>query len=248
MVDSPVLGIALGGFTLGLASGVHCVGMCGGIVAAFSSQRNIVHVVRDSRAATGPRRLALLALFNTGRVGAYSLAGAVAGAVGGAAAYAGAAMDFQVALFALANLMLVGMGLYLAGLSPALARLERLGAPLWRRLQPLAAGFLPADTPLRAVVAGSLWGWIPCGLVYGMLATAVAAGSAANGAIAMLAFGLGTLPNLMLAGIAFSRIQRLASHPAARRIAGGLVLGFGLVGLARAAELGTETVRVLLCL
>ena len=150
--------------------------------------------------------------------------------------------------FVLANAMLVLVGLYLAGLSPALARLESAGRPLWRRIQPVASRFLPADTPLRAFAAGSLWGWLPCGLVYGMLATALASGSAGNGALAMAAFGLGTVPNLMLAGVAFSRMHRFASRPAVRRIAGGVVLGFGLVGLARAADLGDLVRRGLYCL
>ncbi len=248
MIEAPAIGIAVAGFALGLASGVHCIGMCGGIVAAFSSQRSIVPIVDGRGVAQRRPSLGRLSLFNLGRIGAYTFAGAVAGAIGGAGAYAAQAVDLQVGLYVIANVMLVLIGLYLAGLSPILARLEWLGRPLWRRIQPVAARFLPADTPLRALVAGSLWGWLPCGLVYGMLATAMAAGSAAGGALAMLAFGLGTLPNLMLAGLALSRIQRLATRPLVRRLAGALVLAFGLVGLARAADLGDTVLRVLLCL
>ena len=235
-------GLPIAAFLLGLASGVHCIGMCGGIVAAFSAP----NVVRGPRDAPRVPLIGLLALFNTGRVSAYTLAGAAAGALGAAGALA--MVDFQVVLYVLANVLLVLIGLHLAGISPLLARLEGLGAPLWRRIQPLAARFLPANTPLRAVVAGSLWGWLPCGLVYGMLATAVAAGSVAGGAMTMLAFGLGTVPNLMLAGVALARLQRYATKPAMRLAAGGLVLAFGVVGLARAADLGEVVRRGLLCL
>lgn len=238
----------MAGLVLGLVSGVHCVGMCGGIVAAFSSQPGIVRVVRGPDAPPGAPRLGLLALFNAGRIGAYTLAGAIAGSIGSAGAYVAGAVDLQTVLFLCANLMLVLIGLYLAGLSPALARVEKLGVPLWRRIQPLAARFLPADTPARAFVAGSLWGWLPCGLVYGMLATAVAAGSAEGGALAMLAFGFGTLPNLMLAGVALSRMHKFATRPLVRQLAGGLVLSFGLLGLARAADLGEAIRRGLICL
>src|SRR6478735_6148795 len=212
-------GLPLAAFLLGLASGVHCVGMCGGIVAAFSAP----NVVRGPRDAPKVPSIGLLALFNTGRVSAYTLAGAAAGALGAAGALAVA--DFQVVLYVLANVLLVLIGLHLAGISPLLARLEAVGAPLWRRIQPLAARFLPANTPLRAVVAGSLWGWLPCGLVYGMLATAVAAG-----------------------GVALARLQRYATKPAMRLGVVGLVLAFGVVGLARAADLGEVVRRGLLCL
>lgn len=246
-MDPAVLGVIVAGLVLGAASGVHCVGMCGGIVAAFSSQRSIVRIVRDRGTVQDRPRAALLALFNLGRVGAYTLAGAIAGAIG-AGAYAAGVAGLQVGLFVVANLLLVLLGLYLAGLSPALAKLESLGKPLWRRIQPVAARLLPADTPLRAFVAGSVWGWLPCGLVYGMLATAVASGSPLSGALAMFAFGMGTVPNLMLAGLAFSRVHRWATRPGLRRIAGGVVLGFGLVGLARAAELGELVRRGLFCL
>ncbi len=248
MPDAPSTGIAIAGLALGLVSGVHCVGMCGGIVAAFSAQPGIVRVVRKADETPGAPSLGLLALFNAGRIGAYTLAGAIAGSIGSAGAYVAGAIDLQTLLFLGANLMLVLIGLYLAGLSPMLARVEKLGVPLWRRIQPLAARFLPADTPARAFIAGSLWGWLPCGLVYGMLATAVASGSTAGGALAMLAFGLGTLPNLMLAGMALSRMHKFAARPRVRQLAGGLVLSFGLLGLARAADLGEAIRRGLLCL
>ena len=244
MPETGSLALPLAAFLLGLASGVHCIGMCGGIVAAFSAP-NVMRGPRDAPAAPS---IGLLALFNTGRVAAYTLAGAAAGALGSAGAYAAGVVDVQVAFYVIANVMLVMIGLHLAGISPLLAGLERFGVPLWRRIQPLAARLLPASTPLRALVAGSLWGWLPCGLVYGMLATAVAAGSVTGGAIAMLAFGLGTVPNLMLAGVALASLRKFVARRGVRLAAGGLVLGFGLVGLARAADLGEAVRRGLLCL
>lgn len=241
------LALPAASFLLGLASGVHCIGMCGGIVAAFSSQ-GAVRPVHGPHARPRGASLPMLALFNTGRVGAYALAGAVAGALGSAGGYAASVAGVQTAFYVLANLMLVLIGLHLAGISPLLARLEALGGPLWRRIQPHAARFLPANTPVRALVAGSLWGWLPCGLVYGMLATAVATGSIAGGALTMLAFGLGTVPNMMLAGLALARLRRFAARRSVRLGAGGLVLAFGIFGLARAAELGDAVRRGILCL
>ena len=232
-------------FVLGLASGVHCIGMCGGIVGAFSSQGVVQGPLQAARREPS---MALLGLFNTGRVASYTAAGALAGIFGSAGAYAAHLIDIQMVFFVLANLALVLIGLHLAGLSPMLALLERLGAPLWRLIQPAAAKLLPANTPLRALAAGTVWGWLPCGLVYGMLATAVAAGSIAGGAMTMLAFGLGTVPNLMLAGVALVRLRQFVSRRAVRLAAGGMVLMFGLFGLARAADLGAAVRRGLLCL
>ena len=231
----------LASFLLGLASGVHCIGMCGGIVAAFSLRNR----VRGPREAA---QLSLLAAFNAGRVAAYTLAGTAAGALGGAGAYAAGLLDIQLALYVAANLALVLIGLHLAGVSPLLVRLEALGGPIWKRLQPLAARVLPARTLPQALLAGSLWGWLPCGLVYGTLVTAVASGSAERGALTMLSFGLGTVPNLMSAGIALARLRRLIAMRGARMAAGSLVLAFGVFGLARAADLGEAIRRGLLCL
>jgi len=224
----------------GLASGLHCVGMCGGIVAAFDASVANPHSNRviPIRAKTDwHRRLA----FNLGRITTYAAAGAAAGLLGGAA-YAAGALPAQTVLYAAANIMLVLMGLYLAGAGRLLARLEALGAPLWRRLQPLAARLLPARTPAQAYAAGLVWGWLPCGMVYAALAGAMFAGSAARGALAMVAFGLGTLAFLLAAGWLAARLR------AWRVAVGGVLLGFGSYGLAHAGGLGEAIGRGLLCL
>jgi sulfite exporter TauE/SafE len=229
----------------GVASGLHCVGMCGGIVAAFAAGEVI-----PIRPADVPLRAQWLrvAAFNAGRVSSYAAGGALVGALGSAGAYAAGALPVQTALYLFANLLLVVIGLYIAGLAGWLARLEALGAPLWRRLQPLAARLLPARSLPQAYAAGTLWGWLPCGLVYGALAAAAFAGSPARGALAMFAFGLGTLPWLLGAGVAAARLRGWASRPALRRAAGALVLGLGVFGLARSAELTAAVRAGLLCL
>ena len=220
---------------LGLASGVHCVGMCGGIVAAFDSKR----FIRIEEPGRWKRHLA----FNLGRISTYVAAGAAVGTLG-AAAYAAGALPAQEMLHLAANVMLVLVGLYLAGADRLLAPLESLGMPLWRRLQPLAARLLPARTMPRAYLAGLAWGWLPCAMVYAALAAAAFSGSAAAGALGMAAFGLGTLPFLLGAGWLASRLRDW------RRAAGAAVLGFGVYGLAHAdaGALGEAIRRGLLCL
>lgn len=203
---------------LGLASGLHCVGMCGGIVTAFSARR-------------GPQWMHSV-LFNLGRVSSYALAGAAAGALGSLSWYAAGG---QSALYVLANVVLIFVGLHLAGLRSPMRWLERLGTPLWRRVQPHAARFMQTRTLGGAYRAGLAWGWLPCGLVYGALAASAFSGSPAGGAAGMAAFGLGTLPWLLAAGVAAARLRAWMWRPLVRLGVGGTVLGFGAWGLAHAA-------------
>ena len=204
-------------FLVGLLGGTHCVGMCGGIVGALT--------------LGGAPRWRIHLAYNAGRIASYALAGALAGALGAASLAAGKAEGVRLGLYALANLMLVLLGVYLLGVVQVLLPIERLGHHLWRRLQPLGRRFLPAQSVAQAFPLGLLWGWLPCGLVYSALASALTAGSATRGAAMMLAFGLGTLPNLLLAGMLLARLNEFVRRVAVRRIAGLLVLGFGLYGL-----------------
>jgi sulfite exporter TauE/SafE len=217
-------------FLVGLLGGGHCVGMCGGIVGALAMQG-------DGARVAWPLHLA----YNAGRIASYALAGAIAGAIGGLGSLslvAGPALPLRQGLYLLASLMLVAMGLYLLGLTGTLAWIERAGQGVWRRIQPLTSRFLPVRGVAQALPLGLLWGWLPCGLVYSALVSALATGSAMRGGAAMLAFGLGTLPNLLLAGYVFARFRSFAQARPVRIVSGLLVLGFGLVGLWRALAFG----------
>jgi sulfite exporter TauE/SafE len=181
-------------------------------------------------------------------VTSYAAAGALAGTLGGAGALLAGAMSAQAVLYVLANLMLVLAGLYLAGAGRLLGRLESLGAPLWRRLQPLAARLMSARGLRGSYAAGLAWGWLPCGLVYGALVAAALAGSPLRGALAMLGFGLGTLPTLLAAGLAAGSLRAWVGRRAVRVAAGGLIAGFGAWGLAHASGLFASIRTGLLCL
>jgi sulfite exporter TauE/SafE len=204
----------------GLLGGTHCVGMCGGIVAAMAFQN-------------GGRRqpLGFHLGYNLGRIASYTLAGALAGLVGSAAFLSAELLPLQKGLYFVAQLVLILMGLYLAGLSRAVLWLEKAGSGLWHKLQPVFGKLLPIRSFPGAVAAGAVWGWLPCGLVYSVLVTALASGSAASGAMLMLAFGLGTLPNLLAMGWAADRLRALAANRTVKLVAGLTVAGFGLWGL-----------------
>ncbi|WP_419582998.1 sulfite exporter TauE/SafE family protein, partial [Thiolapillus sp.] len=96
---------------------------------------------------------------------------------------------------------------------------------------PLGRRLLPVRSPGQAFLLGMVWGWLPCGLVYSVLIWALSAGGMVDGALLMGAFGLGTLPNLLLMGAAAGWMGSLLRKPLARKIAGGLVILFGIMML-----------------
>ena len=207
-------------FFVGLLGGVHCIGMCGSIVGALTAQL-------PKTGGHWPFHFA----YNAGRLASYAAAGALAGALGQAGLLLRDQIPVQHLLFALSSLMLIVLGLYLAGIWGAVRNIERLGGALWSRIQPLTRGLLPVTTPVRALLLGVLWGWLPCGLVYSVLVTALASGHAKNGALIMLAFGLGTLPNLLAIGLFWDNIRSRVQSPHIRLAAGLLVTGLGMYGL-----------------
>jgi len=229
-------------FFVGLLGGVHCLGMCGSIVGILTAQlpkpspasgrgaeRHTPVGVRTMifAGARWPFHLA----YNGGRLMSYAAAGALVGAVGQAGLLLRDQVPVQHLLFALSSLMLIALGLYLSGSGALVRRVERLGGGLWRRIQPLTRRLLPVRTLKHALLLGMLWGWMPCGLVYSVLLTALASGSMQSGAAIMLAFGLGTLPNLLAIGLFWGRIRSWVQSPRVRLAAGLMVAGFGVYGL-----------------
>ena len=236
MPDSGFLAV----FLIGLLGGVHCAGMCGGIVSALSLQ------APGATLRSGPEWPIHLA-YNLGRIASYSIAGALIGALGSLGLLLNNWLPVQMTLYVAANLMMMALGIYLVGVTQALAFTERAGQWLWRRVQPATRRFLPVRGTAQAFPLGMLWGWLPCGLVYSVLAMALLTGSALRGAATLLAFGLGTLPNLMLAGLLLARFRSVIQGRALRLGSGLLVLGFGLYGLVNAATLGGKLWQGVVC-
>lgn len=242
----------LAALVTGLASSLHCLGMCGGAISAMmltakpkslhaqvatfpitllTSARHVV-----ASPAMAMTNLPLVLAFNGGRILSYGAAGAAVGVLGGGALMSDA-MPVRLALFLLANIIMLLTGLYIAGWTSGLAPLERAGQYLWRHLSPLTSKFLPVETLPQAALLGGLWGWIPCGLVYAMLVVALASGSALNGAATMIAFGLGTLPAMTAAGLLSAQLKTKLRDKRLRIAAGLVVIAMALVGLNRAPAL-----------
>jgi uncharacterized protein len=213
--DSSLL---LAAWAAGLLGSTHCVGMCGGISAALSFSL-------PEHARRGRRLFAYQLAYNSGRLLSYCVLGIVVGTLAHGI-LAGWAHSPWPRL--LAALFMVALGFYLAGWWKGLQKLESLGGGLWKGLAPLRRKVLPIDRPLKAIAAGSLWGFLPCGLVYSALALALARADALMSGAVMLAFGLGTLPMLLLTGTLAGRLRQLLQKPRTRQIAGLLVIFFGL--------------------
>ena len=214
-----------GAFLVGLLGGVHCVGMCGGIVAALSFSPQI---------PPRPPGLPLLLAYNAGRILSYTLAGALLGGIAAFAEHLADIHQWQRVLQVIAALFMISLGLYLGGWWQGITRIEGIGAPLWRRIEPVGRRWLPARAPAQAFALGIVWGWLPCGLVYSVLIWSLTAGSAQAGAALMLSFGLGTLPNLLAMGLVAAKLSAWTRLAAVRGSAGALVIVLGLFGLWRA--------------
>lgn len=224
------LSALIGAWIAGMLGGAHCLAMCGGFLTAISS------ATTTNAALLPARTLALRQLpHNLGRLTTYVVLGCLLGAAGSAWVAAIDWLPFQRALFVAANLFLLGLGLGIA--------LKREGAAVWQTAA--GAGVFTSLAPLIRRLAGRpgvgaryalglAWGLVPCALVYGVLPIAMFAGSALAGGAVMLAFGLGTLPNLVAAGWVVARARNWLDHRFARFAVASLLVAFAGVGIWRA--------------
>ena len=237
--DLTLLGVAL----VGLLGSVHCVGMCGGIVGALSGA---VH------AGGVPERTpwSLLVAYNAGRITSYTLAGVLAGWLGSATLSLFAPERVADVGLTLSGLFLLAFGLYVSNWWQGLTVLERVGARLWHRIEPWGRGLLPVRHPGQALALGTLWGWLPCGLVYATLVWSLTTADPLRGAALMAAFGLGTLPMLLMMGTAAVAFLKFTRRPYIRKTAGSVIIVLGLLtlfGVIRPLHIGSHPVDNLLC-
>jgi len=214
-MDLSALALAL---VLGVLSTVHCWGMCGGLLLAFSAPATADRL-------PGVRRLAS---YNFGRITSYTLAGGIAGGLAGAALSGLAPGAGHRGLQLLAAVVLIVSGLALMKRLPGHAWLQGLGLAGWRQLQPVTRTLLPATHFHQRFLLGMVWGWLPCGFVYSMLALAGAQGTAPAGAAVMLALGLGTLPGMLAAQAGIAALRQRLRHLHAPTLAAWLLLSSGL--------------------
>lgn len=218
-MNDPVITIT-SAFIIGLLGGVHCVGMCGGIM-------NALCFAMPEQQQSKARTSLTLVLYNLGRIFSYSLAGAMIGGLG--MLLQGPVGILGPGLRIFAGLMMIAMGLYLAGWWRGLVHLESLGNHvLWRHVQPVTNKLMPVKKSWQALLLGILWGWLPCGLVYSTLTLAGAIGHWQQSALIMASFGLGTVPVMLLTGAFASQFKSWIQKTSVRSIAALLIIAFGI--------------------
>jgi len=216
-----ITGSYITAFLLGLFSTVHCLAMCGSVIGALTLSLPVE--VRESQR----KMLPYVFNYNLGRILSYTMAGVIVGLLSSPLA----TIDGHTFLRYLSIVVMIGMGLYLAGWFPKFAKMESLGAPIWRWLQPIGQKFLPVKAFSQAFWLGMVWGWLPCGLVYAALAVAATVGDPVKASLVMLSFGLGTLPAVMGAGMFTGLLASLARAKHMRKIAGVSIIVMALMTL-----------------
>jgi len=206
-------------FLVGFLGVVHCAGMCGGIIGALTlSQQS------DNRT----QKVSILLSYNLARILSYAIAGGLMGAFGW---FATNWLDIHFAqglLQLFAALFMLALGLYLGGWWFGLNRVEYLGSFAWKKIEPLGRRLMPVRNIRQAFVLGLVWGWLPCGLVYSVLIWTMSAGSFYEGALMMVSFGLGTLPNLLLMGLFAGSLLKYFQNKIVKQMSGAMIIIFSV--------------------
>ncbi len=231
-MDPSIFGFSpyVAAFVFGLLGGAHCIGMCGGIMGALTF--SVPPELRRPH-----RVLGLLLGFNAGRIVSYMVVGALVGLVGAGLSHA---LDsIALVLRVVAAVMLILMALYIANWWKGLVRIEAVGSHVWGVVAPVAKRFMPVVRARQAFGLGAVWGWMPCGLIYSMLAWSLSIAEPLQGAALMGAFGLGTLPTVLATGVAARRISGWIRNPATRTVAALLIISFATWQLWHLQTMGT---------
>lgn len=205
----------------GLLGSAHCLGMCAGISGLFAVSSGIPTVRNE---------LPFALTYNIGRVLSYALLGAIVAAIGSVIIRASPAIAGGVRVVSGVVIILVGLRVALD--LHFLNAIERMGATLWSSIAPAAKNLVPVTSLPRALGLGLIWGWLPCGLVYSVLLIAATSAESLRGAMIMTAFGLGTMPAMVLTGLGAAKLSQLMRRRGTRLGLGLLIVALGLLTIA----------------
>lgn len=205
----------------GLLGSAHCLGMCAGISGLFAVNASV---------ATLRTQLPTALTYNLGRVLSYALLGLIVASFGSVVVKASPDIARSVRLAS--GLIIILVGLKVAFDLRLLNAVERMGATIWGRIAPLAKSFVPVTNLRRALGLGLLWGWLPCGLVYSVLLIAATSAEPVHGATIMIAFGIGTMPAMIMTGIGAAQVTQFMRRRSARLGFGLLIVALGVLTIA----------------
>ena len=226
-------GVLISAWLVGALGGLHCLAMCGGFMTAIAARDG---GPRGGAAPLLPARTIVRRQlgYHAGRVTTYMLLGTAFGAAGATALQAADLLPVQRAMYVIANMFLLLLGLSLATRTAGVAWLQRAGVSAFGTALPMLRPLLQRPGSAGRITLGLVWGLVPCALVYSVLPLALFAGGPWQGAAVMLAFGLGTLPNLAATGLLLDRAKPLFERATLRRAAAALLVTFAVVGVYRA--------------
>ena len=210
-------------FIAGLASSLHCVGMCGGIATMISLQfdsKNLKH-----------NRLISACIYNIGRIFSYALIGLLIGVISQFTTNITSTFQVHTFLQFFASVILILIALHMLGVFSILNVLERYMVGIWRPIQSLLKNILPAKSAADLFILGLIWGWLPCGLVYSIALLAATTGNAIMSSLYMIAFGLGTLPGMVTVSYSSSFLNVIGKNKIFRYLSAGILILIALITL-----------------
>ncbi len=212
-------------FIMGIFSSMHCIGMCGSIIGTLTL--SLSPEIRNHKKTLLP----FVFNYNFGRITSYTIAGALMGGVEILLTLPFGETHGHRTLQLISAAIMTGAGLYIAGWFPRFAYIEKTGIFFWKQLEPYGRKLIPVKNLTHAYLFGMIWGWLPCGLVYGALALAATTGNVSQSALTMLAFGLGTLPAVMGVGIMTQVLTRLSRMNRFKQVIGLLMIALSLLAM-----------------
>ena len=211
-------------FIIGLLGSTHCAGMCGGIISGLT--------LGISKTNRRKYFFSYSLIYNLGRIISYAAAGAITAGMGNIADNYDFGIEIRKGFTLLAAITMIFIGLYINGWSRnVILRIEKIGTFLWRWIEPFAKKLLPVNSKKQALIAGLIWGWLPCGLVYSSLFLAISANNMIKGIIIMTSFGIGTLPTLITFGYFSNSLINHLKKKWVRFFAGLMIIFFGILQL-----------------
>jgi hypothetical protein len=223
-------------FLIGLFGSLHCLGMCGPLVMAYSlhikTSQAPSRILNPSPWARGfSHHLA----YHFGRLATYGILGALAAGLVNIAGF-NLFLNFRGGAILIGGLLIVLMGLMflkVIPLSGPLARFSLAPSSLWDRLLP---PLFQSPALISKVGLGLAGGLLPCCLSCSMLIKAATTENMAEGFLTMAAFGLGTVPALLAVGISASLLT-LRTRIIGEKVAAFSVIAMGLILVFRGATL-----------
>jgi sulfite exporter TauE/SafE len=227
MNDAPTITTYVALLMAALAGSLHCVGMCGPILLAFSGAMQPAPSINDA-AATSSRPALSFLWYHAGRIWTYGMLGLLAGYVGCCVRHSSSLVTWQRAVGVTSGVVVIIVGLVLMGVVPGL-RVDQGGACGFKRIwkTPLLRSLLRTQAVGARLLLGAMMGLLPCGLVYAMLAVCATLPSPMHAALGMVIFGIGTIPSLTAVLIS-SHLVPLTWRRYSTRITALMVIGTGL--------------------